>query len=123
MMDCKQMKLNQTNQMTITPTQIEKLARDHATDFAEKVDIQFLMEFYIENYINAVVLEDVVDDIFCHTNNDIDATQEFMIESGISPEDALIVLKDFTNTSGSTDALVPVVQPSITSPKAPFAVL
>ena len=81
--------------MNITPTQIEKLARDHATDFAEKVDIQFLMEFYIENYINAVVLEDVVDDIFCHTNNNIKATQEFMIESGISPEDALIVLKDY----------------------------
>ena len=81
--------------MTITPTQIEKLARDHATDFAEKVDIQFLMEFYIENYINAVSLEDVVDDIFCHTNDDIDATQEFMIESGISPEDVLIVLKDY----------------------------
>jgi hypothetical protein len=50
------------------------------------------MEFYIENYINAVVLEDVVDDIFCHTNKDIDATKEFMIESGIDPEDALNVL-------------------------------
>ena len=81
--------------MTITPTQIEKLAKDHATDFAEKVDIQFLMEFYIVTYINAVVLEDVVDDLFCHKNNNIDATQEFMIESGISPEDACIVLKDY----------------------------
>jgi len=82
-------------QMTITPTQIEKLARDHATDFALNVDIQFLMEFYIENYINAVVLEDVVDDLFCHKNNDIDAIKEFMVESGISPEDALIALKDY----------------------------
>ena len=81
--------------MNITPAQVAKLARDHAIDFAEKVDIQFLMEFYIENYINAVVLEDVVDDLFCHKNNNIDATQEFMIESGISPEDALIVLKDY----------------------------
>ena len=81
--------------MNITPAQVAKLAKDHAIDFAEKVDIQFLMEFYIENYINAVVLEDVVDDIFCHTNKDIKATQEFMIESGISPEDALIVLKDY----------------------------
>ena len=81
--------------MTITPTQIEKLARDHATDFAEKVDIQFLMEFYIENYINAVVLEDVVDDLFCHNNQNIDAVKEFMIESGIDPEDVLIVLKDY----------------------------
>ena len=81
--------------MNITPAQVAKLAKDHATDFAEKVDIQFLMEFYIENYINAVVLEDVVDDLFCHKNNNIDATQEFMIESGISPEDALIVLKDY----------------------------
>ena len=81
--------------MTITPTQIEKLARDHATDFAEKVDIQFLMEYYIENYLDAVVLEDVVDDIFRHTNKDIKATQEFMIESGISPEDACIALKDY----------------------------
>ena len=81
--------------MTITTTQIEKLARDHATDFALNVDIQFLMEFYIENYINAVVLEDVVDDLFCHKNNDIDAIKEFMIESGISPEDVLNVLKDY----------------------------
>ena len=83
--------------MTITPTQIEKLARDHATDFAEKVDIQFLMEFYIENYINAnaVVLEDVVDDLFCHNNQNIDATKAFMIESGIAPEDACIALKDY----------------------------
>ena len=81
--------------MNITPAQVAKLAKDHAIDFAEKVDIQFLMEFYIENYINAVVLEDVVDDLFCHKNNNIDATQEFMIESGISPEDALIVLKDY----------------------------
>jgi hypothetical protein len=53
------------------------------------------MEFYIENYINAVVLEDVVDDIFRHNNQDIDATKAFMIESGIAPEDALIVLKDY----------------------------
>ena len=81
--------------MTITPTQIEKLGRDYATDYALNLSVQYLMEFYIENYINAVVLEDVVDDIFCHTNNNIDATQEFMIESGISPEDALIVLKDY----------------------------
>ena len=81
--------------MNITPAQVAKLAKDHAIDFAEKVDIQFLIEFYIENYINAVVLEDVVDDLFCHKNNNIDATQEFMIESGISPEDALIVLKDY----------------------------
>ena len=83
--------------MTITPTQIEKLARDHATDFAEKVDIQFLMEFYIENYINAnaVVLEDVVDDLFCHNNQNIDAVKDFMIESGIAPEDACIALKDY----------------------------
>ena len=81
--------------MTITPTQIEKLARDHATEVAENMDIEFLMEFYIENYLDAVVLGDVVDDIFCHTNKDINATKEFMIESGISPEDALIVLKDY----------------------------
>ena len=81
--------------MTITTTQIEKLARDHATDFALNVSVQFLMEFYIENYINAVVLEDVVDDLFCHKNNDIDDTKEFMIESGISPEDVLNVLKDY----------------------------
>ena len=81
--------------MTITPTQIEKLARDHATEVAENMDIEFLMEFYIENYLDAVVLGDVVDDIFRDNNDDIDATQEFMIESGISPEDALIVLKDY----------------------------
>ena len=81
--------------MTITPTQIEKLARDYATEVAENMDIEFLMEFYIENYLDAVVLEDVVDDIFCHTNDDIDATKAFMIESGISPEDALIALKDY----------------------------
>ena len=81
--------------MTITPTQIEKLARDYATEVAENMDIEFLMEFYIENYLDAVVLGDVVDDIFRDNNDDIDATQEFMIESGISPEDALIALKDY----------------------------
>ena len=81
--------------MTITPTQIEKLARDYATEVAENMDIEFLMEFYIENYLDAVVLGDVVDDIFRDNNDDIDATQAFMIESGISPEDALIVLKDY----------------------------
>ena len=81
--------------MTITPTQIEKLARDYATEVAENMDIEFLMEFYIENYLDAVVLGDVVDDIFRDNNDNIDATQEFMIESGISPEDALIVLKDY----------------------------
>ena len=81
--------------MTITPTQIEKLARDYATEVAENMDIQFLMEFYIENYLDAVVLGDVVDDIFRDNNDDIDATKAFMIESGISPEDALIVLKDY----------------------------
>ena len=81
--------------MTITPTQIEKLARDYATEVAENMDIEFLMEFYIENYLDAVVLGDVVDDIFRDNNDDIDATKAFMIESGISPEDALIVLKDY----------------------------
>ena len=81
--------------MTITPTQIEKLARDYATEVAENMDIEFLMEFYIENYLDAVVLGDVVDDIFRDNNDDIDATQEFMIESGIDPEDVLIVLKDY----------------------------
>ena len=81
--------------MTITPTQIEKLARDYATEVAENMDIEFLMEFYIENYLDAVVLGDVVDDIFRDNNNNIKDTQEFMIESGISPEDALIVLKDY----------------------------
>ena len=81
--------------MTITPTQIEKLARDYATEVAEDMDIEFLMEFYIENYLDAVVLGDVVDDIFRDNNDDIDATKAFMIESGISPEDALIVLKDY----------------------------
>ena len=81
--------------MTITPTQIEKLARDYATEVAENMDIEFLMEFYIENYLDAVVLGDVVDDIFRDNNDDIDAVKEFMIESGISPEDALIVLKDY----------------------------
>ena len=81
--------------MTITPTQIEKLARDYATEVAENMDIEFLMEFYIENYLDAVVLGDVVDDIFRDNNNNIKDTQEFMIESGISPEDALIALKDY----------------------------
>ena len=81
--------------MTITPTQIEKLARDYATEVAENMDIEFLMEFYIENYLDAVVLGDVVDDIFRDNNDDIDATKAFIIESGISPEDALIVLKDY----------------------------
>ena len=81
--------------MTITPTQIEKLARDYATEVAENMDIEFLMEFYIENYLDAVVLGDVVDDIFRDNNDDIDATKAFMIESGISPEDVLIVLKDY----------------------------
>ena len=81
--------------MTITPTQIEKLARDYATEVAENMDIEFLMEFYIENYLDAVVLGDVVDDIFRDNNDDIDATKAFMIESGIDPEDALIVLKDY----------------------------
>ena len=81
--------------MTITPTQIEKLARDYATEVAENMDIQFLMEFYIENYLDAVVLGDVVDDIFRDNNDDIDATKAFMIDSGISPEDVLIVLKDY----------------------------
>ena len=108
--------------MTITTTQIEKLARDHATDFALNVDIQFLMEFYIENYINAVVLEDVVDDLFCHTNNNIDATKEFMIESGIDPEDALNVLKDYY-TSGSTDTLVPAIALAHNTPKPLQSVL
>ena len=81
--------------MTITPTQIEKLARDYATEVAENMDIEFLMEFYIENYLDAVVLGDVVDDIFRDNNDNIDATKAFMIESGIDPEDALIVLKDY----------------------------
>ena len=81
--------------MTITPSQIEKLARDYATEVAENMDIEFLMEFYIENYLDAVVLGDVVDDIFRDNNDDIDATKAFIIESGISPEDALIVLKDY----------------------------
>ena len=81
--------------MTITPTQIEKLARDYATEVAENMDIEFLMEFYIENYLDAVVLGDVVDDIFRDNNDDIDATKAFMIESGISPEDAEEVI---TNT-------------------------
>ena len=81
--------------MTITPTQIEKLARDYATEVAEDMDIEFLMEFYIENYLDAVVLGDVVDDIFRDNNDDIDATKAFMIESGIDPEDVLIVLKDY----------------------------
>ena len=81
--------------MTITPSQIEKLARDYATEVAENMDIEFLMEFYIENYINAVVLGDVVDDIFRDNNDDIDATKAFMIESGIAPEDACIALKDY----------------------------
>ena len=81
--------------MTITPTQIEKLARDYATEVAEDMDIEFLMEFYIENYLDAVVLGDVVDDIFRDNNDDIDATKAFMIESGISPEDAEEVI---TNT-------------------------
>ena len=81
--------------MTITPTQIEKLARDHATEVAENMDIEFLMECYIENYLDAVVLGDVVDDIFRDNNDDIDATKAFMIESGIAPEDACIALKDY----------------------------
>ena len=81
--------------MTITPTQIEKLARDYATEVAENMDIEFLMEFYIENYLDAVVLGDVVDDIFRDNNDDIDATKAFMIESGIAPEDACIALKDY----------------------------
>ena len=74
--------------MTITPTQIEKLARDYATEVAENMDIEFLMEFYIENYLDAVVLGDVVDDIFRDNNDDIDATKAFMIQSGIDPRDA-----------------------------------
>ena len=81
--------------MTITPTQIEKLARDYATEVAENMDIEFLMEFYIENYLDAVVLGDVVDDIFRDNNDDIDATKAFIIKSGIDPEDALVVLKDY----------------------------
>lgn len=83
--------------MNITPAQVAKLAKDHAIDFAEKVDIQFLMEYYINDYLEATTdsIEDVVDDIFRHNNQDIDATKAFMIESGIDPEDALIVLKDY----------------------------
>lgn len=90
--------------MTITPAQVAKLAKDHAIDFAEKVDIQFLMEYYIDDYVKlrnpylketADSIEDVVDDIFRHNNQDIKATQEFMIESGIAPEDACIALKDY----------------------------
>ena len=83
--------------MNITPAQVAKLAKDHAIDFAEKVDIQFLMEYYINDYLKATTdsIEDVVDDIFRHNNQDIDATKAFIIKSGIAPEDALIVLKDY----------------------------
>ena len=83
--------------MTITPAQVAKLAKDHATDFAEKVDIQFLMEFYIENYLDESYddIEGVMYDILTHKNKDRKSTKEFMIESGISPEDAEEVI---TNT-------------------------
>ena len=81
--------------MTITKNQIEKLGRDYATDYALNLSVQYLMEFYIENYLDAVVLGDVVDDIFRDNNDDIDATKAFIIKSGIAPEDALIVLKDY----------------------------
>jgi hypothetical protein len=81
--------------MTITTTQIEKLARDYATDFALNVSVQFLMDFYIENYLDAVVLEDVVDDIFRNYSKGVNQTKAFIIKSGIDPEDVLNVLKDY----------------------------
>jgi hypothetical protein len=87
--------------MTITPDQIAKLARAHATDFALNVDIQFLMDYYIDDYVKlrnpylketADALEDIVDDLFCHTNQDIDATKAFLTESGIDLKDVADLL-------------------------------
>lgn len=75
--------------MTITPDQIAKLAKAHATDFALNVDIQFLMDYYIQDYLQATQddIEIVLLDIFTHTNRDIDATKAFLIESGIDSTD------------------------------------
>ena len=87
--------------MNITPAQVAKLAKDHAIDFAEKVDMQFLMEYYIDDYVKlrnpylketADTLADIVDDLFCHTNQDIDATKAFLTESGIDLKDVADLL-------------------------------
>jgi len=91
--------------MNITPAQVAQLAKDHAIDFAEKVDMQFLMEYYIDDYLKVTAdsIEDVVDDIFRHNNQDIKATQEFMIESGIAPEDALNMINYIVVTNSKRD--------------------
>ena len=80
--------------MTITPDQIAKLAKAHATDFALNVDIQFLMDYYIEDYLKATQddIEIVMLDIFRHNNQDIDATKAFLIESGIDLKDVADLL-------------------------------
>ena len=80
--------------MTITPDQIAKLAKAHATDFALNVDIQFLMDYYIEDYLKATQddIEIVMLDIFRHTNEDIDATKAFLTESGIDLKDVADLL-------------------------------
>lgn len=80
--------------MTITPDQIAKLARAHATDFALNVDIQFLMDYYIMDYLQATLddIEIVMLDIFRHNNQDIDATKAFLIESGIDLKDVADLL-------------------------------
>ena len=80
--------------MTITPDQIAKLARAHATDFALNVDIQFLMDYYIMDYLKATLddIEIVMLDIFRHTNEDIDATKAFLTESGIDLKDVADLL-------------------------------
>ena len=80
--------------MTITPDQIAKLAKAHATDFALNVDIQFLMDYYIEDYLKATQddIEIVMLDIFRHTNEDIDATKAFLTESGIDLKDVADIL-------------------------------
>lgn len=84
--------------MAITSEQIAKLAQNHATDFAEKVDIQFLVEYYISDYLHAYIddVETIIFDIYNHKNQNVESTKNFLIESGINAEDAENILNYWT---------------------------
>lgn len=80
--------------MAITPDQIAKLAQDHATEFALNVSIQFLMDYYIADYLQEFIddIETIMFDIYNHNNQNPELTKNFLIESGINAEDANNVL-------------------------------
>jgi hypothetical protein len=84
--------------MAITSEQIAKLAQRHAADFAEKVDIQFLVEYYISDYLHAYMddIETIIFDIYNHNNQNTELTKNFLIESGINVGDAEDILNYWT---------------------------